>query len=43
MAREIDWGQYYTLKAQGSSGRQIAEAMKIPETSLYPAQPRGGP
>jgi hypothetical protein len=33
-AREIDWPRYDQLKAQGLSGRQIAEAMGVPESSL---------
>jgi hypothetical protein len=34
MTRAIDWHRYDQLKAQGLSGRQTAEAMGIPESSL---------
>jgi hypothetical protein len=33
-ARDIDWQHYDQLKAQGRSGRQIAQEMAMAESSL---------
>jgi hypothetical protein len=39
-ARDIDWQHYDQLKAQGRSGRQIAQAMGIAESTLRGALKR---
>jgi hypothetical protein len=42
-ARDIDWPQYDQLKAQGHSGRHIAQAMGIAESTLRGALKRRHP
>jgi IS30 family transposase len=39
-ARDIDWPRYDQLKAQGRSGRQIAQDMGVAESTLRGALKR---